>query len=478
MPDRVDPSRLVTAVVLAAGAGSRFGGRKLLAPLEGQPILQHVLDQLAASGLDDVVVVLGSDAAEIERSIDWHSERLVRNPDPERGVSSSLQVGIGALDASVDAALIVLGDQPRLPARAVRALLEAPADDGRPIVVPIYGGDAGRNPVMLGRTAFGLVDAAVGDRGLGPLLAEHPELVRELPIAVEGGNPDVDTPADHVALLEAAWAARVRENAEQVERFREVPDGADFYAPVTGLFRADPRRTDEPVLGALLELVEPGDTWLDIGAGAGRYALPIALALAPSGGRVIALDASPGMLDALLDLQSEHGVTDVEVVETRWPPPPGSFARFEADAALIAHVGYDIDPIGPFIDAMEAVALRICVAVLMERQPASVADPFWPPVHGEARVSLPALPEFVELLRARGREPSVRILERAARRFESRDELEGFLRRQLWVEPGSGADRRFQRALDEGIEIDAEGGIGLRGQPSLPIGVVTWKPPD
>jgi CTP:molybdopterin cytidylyltransferase MocA/SAM-dependent methyltransferase len=476
VPNRAAPSGTVAAVVLAAGAGSRFGGRKLLAPLEGRPILQHVLDQLAASGIADVVVVLGSDAAEIERAITWRAERRVRNPDPGRGLSSSLQVGIGALDGGVDAALIVLGDQPRLPARAVRALVDAPADDGTPIVVPIYGRDAGRNPVLLGRAAFRLVDAAVGDRGLGPILAEHPELVRELPIAVEGGNPDVDTPADHVALLEAAWAARVHANADQVDRFREVPDGADFYAPVTGLFRADPRRTDEPVLDALLELVEPGEIWIDIGAGAGRYALPIALALAPSGGRVIALDASPGMLDALLEIQSEHGVTDVEVVETRWPPPPGTLARFQADVALIAHVGYDIDPIGPFIDAMESVARRLCVAVLMERQPASLADPFWPPVHGEARVPLPALPEFVELLRARGREPNVRMLERAERRFGSRDELEGFVRRQLWVEPGSAADRRFQHALDEQIEADADGGIGLRGQPSLPIGVVTWRP--
>ncbi len=59
--------------------------------------------------------------------------------------------------------------------------------------------------------------------------------------AVAGDNPDVDTRADLVAMLEAAWAARVRANREQVDRVREVPDGADFYAPVTGLFRADPR---------------------------------------------------------------------------------------------------------------------------------------------------------------------------------------------------------------------------------------------
>ena len=475
--ERVGRSR-ITAVVLAAGAGSRFGGGKLLAPVEGRPILQHVLDRVAASDLDDVIVVLGEDASTIEGAIDWRNERRVRNPDPSRGLSSSLQLGLAAVRDDVDAAMIVLGDQPLVPPRAVRALLDAEVDDARPVVVPVYGGDAGRNPVLLGRAAFSLAGDATGDRGLGPLLADHPELVREISIRVEGGNPDVDTRADHVALLEAAWAARVRASAEQVDRFREVPDGADFYAPVTGLFRADPRRTDEPVLEALLRLVKPGETWIDIGAGAGRYALPIALALAPSGGRVIALDASPGMLDALLELQSEHGVTDVEVVETRWPPPGDSLARFGADVALIAHVGYDIEAIGPFIGAMESVASRLCVAVLMERQPASIADPCWPAVHGESRVALPALPEFVEWLRARGRDPSVEMVEREPRRFASRQELEGFLRRQLWVEPGGAADRRFRKALDELVAVDDDGAVRLRDQRALPIGVVTWSPRD
>jgi SAM-dependent methyltransferase len=230
-------------------------------------------------------------------------------------------------------------------------------------------------------------------------------------------------------------------------------------------------------LDALLRLVRPGETWIDIGAGAGRYALPVALALAPSGGRVIALDASPGMLDALMELRSEHGVTDVEVIETRWPPPEDTpLERFEADVALIAHVGYDIEVIGPFVRAMEAVASRLCVAILMERQPASVADACWPPVHGEERVPLPALPEFVELLRARGHEPSVEMLSREPRSFASRDELAGFLRRQLWIEPRGAADKRFQTALDELIIVDEEGGVGLRTQQPLPIGVVTWDP--
>jgi molybdenum cofactor cytidylyltransferase len=468
------PPRTTVAMVLAAGAGSRFGGGKLLASIEGRPVLQHVLDRLAEAGVDDVVVVLGDDADAVEDTIEWRGERCVRNEDPGRGLSSSVQVGVEGLGDGADAALIVLGDQPRVPIEAIRALLSAPADPSQPIVVPRYPADTGRNPVRVERAAFLLVAATRGDRGLGPVIAAHPELVREVAVDVAAGNPDVDTRADLVALLKTSWAARVQANADQVDRHREVPDGTDFYAPVTGLFRADPTRTGEPALDALLGLVRPGERWLDIGAGAGRYALPLARALAPSGGEVIAVDASASMLGGLREIAQEHGIDNVRVVETRWPPADSG--PFAADVALIAHVGYDIGAIGPFLAAMESVAERLCVAVLMERQPSSIADVCWPPVHGEARVSLPALPEFVELLRARGREPAVERLERHPRRFDSRDELAGYLRRQLWIEPGGAADRRLGGALDELIETDADGRVGLAGQRPLPIGVVTWTP--
>jgi CTP:molybdopterin cytidylyltransferase MocA/SAM-dependent methyltransferase len=463
----------VVAVVLAAGAGSRFGGGKLLASLDGRPVLQHVLDRLAESGVGETVVILGDDAADVEAAMDWGAVRRVRNPDPSRGLSSTLQVGIAAIDDAVAAALIVLGDQPRVPVKAIRALLAAPApDDDRPIVVPVYPDDRGRNPVLLGRSAFGLVADTTGDRGLGPIIAAHPELIREVPVS--GVNPDIDTRADLVGLLEASWAARVVANRDQVDRFREVPDGADFYAPVSGLFRADPTRTGEPDLEILSALVEPGETWLDIGAGAGRYALPVALALAPSGGSVIAVDPSVGMLDALRELAAEHGIANVRVVVERWPP--ADVGPFAADVSLIAHVGYDIEAIGSFVRAMETTTRRRCVAMLMERQPSSVADVCWPPVHGEARVALPALPEFVELLRAMGRTPEVHRLEREPRRFGDRAELEGFLRRQLWVEPGSAKDARFRAALDDLVEVDADGRVGLRSQRSLPTGIVIWTP--
>ena len=463
----------VTAIVLAAGAGTRFGGGKLLAPIGGRPVLQHVLDALATAGVGDVVVVIGDDLDAIEAAIAWRSERRVRNPDPGRGLSSSLRVGLDAVGDDAHAALIALGDQPLVPVAVIRALLEAPADASRPVVVPVYPDDRGRNPVLLRRAAFGLVAEAEGDHGLGPLLAAHPELVAE--VAVTGANPDLDTQDDLARLVDAAWGARVRANRDQVERVREVPDDADFYAPLRSLFRADPTRTADPVLAVLLGLVRSGDRWLDVGAGAGRFALPIARALDPSGGEVVALDASPAMLEGLRDIAEDHAIENVRTTEARWPPPDGSAAAaVKADVVLIAHVGYDIEAIADFVDAMEAAADRLCVAVMMDRVPASAADPFWPPVHGEARVALPALPDFIELLKARGRRPSVELVVVEPRRFDSRESLEGFVRRQLWIDPAGPKEARLQSALDELAAPDGDGWT-IRGRGPSDVGVVTWE---
>jgi SAM-dependent methyltransferase len=222
-------------------------------------------------------------------------------------------------------------------------------------------------------------------------------------------------------------------------------------------------------------LARPDDVWLDIGAGAGRYALPLALTVR----EVIAIDPSKSMLGVLRDLMAEHDIGNIRIVEGRWPLDEDVAARLGtfpiADVSLIAHVGYDIEAIDPFVSAMEAATGRLCVAILMERTPASVAEPFWPPVHGEARIPLPALPQFVELLRERGRQPSVTVAEREPRRFESRDELEGFLRRQLWVADGGEKERRFREQLER-LVVEDDAGVTLAGQEPLAIGVVTWAP--
>ena len=460
-------------IILAAGASSRFGEVKAIAPFQGRPLLQYAIDAAAAAGLAETVVVIGASADRVLAALGEQSARVVVNPTPELGLSSSLKLALAALPHDVDAAAILLGDQPTVRADVIRKLLAAAEGTDAPIVAPRYAGGGGANPVVLRRRGWSLLDGVEGDRGLASVIARHPELVHE--VAVAGQNPDVDTPADLAALeAESAWAARVRANREQVDRLREVPDGRDFYASVSAIFRADPRRTNDPVLDRMLRLAEPFDVWLDIGAGAGRYALPLALAVR----EVIAVEPSDSMLAGLRDGARDAGVHNVRIVQERWPPKTVGRRRerrgkiLAADVALIAHVGYDIEEIGPFLGAMEGASSRLCVAVLMERSPASVAYPFWQEAFGEPRAPLPALPEFVDLLRARGRKPALEMVDAERRIWSSRDELLGFLRRQLWVDPGGRRDKLVEQLVEARLER-VPNGFALAGEAN-PIGIVTW----
>jgi SAM-dependent methyltransferase len=264
----------------------------------------------------------------------------------------------------------------------------------------------------------------------------------------------------------AAWRARVAADKEQVERAREVADPPDFYAPMTSRFRMDPRRTDDPTVAALLALARSDDVWLDVGTGSGRYALPLALAVR----EVVAVDPSPSMLAALREDAAVAGIENIRVIERRWPmesPPSG-------DVGLMAHVGYDIAEIGPFLDQMEAASSRLCVAVMGESAMTTVATLFWERIHGEPRVRLPALPELLVLLAARGRLPEVRLVDRTPPTFASIEEAISMARRQLWIGEGSQKDRLLGQLVAEGA-TERDGRYAFEWEPTK-IGIVSWQP--
>ena len=201
------PLRLA-AIVLAAGAGSRFSGQpgeKLLAPIDGQPMLARVLETVRQHQPATTIVVLGHGAAAIESAIDWAGEARIHNEDPDRGVASSLKIGFDALESlpdEVDGAFVVLGDQPDLHATTMDALAHAaadPASAGKPLIVPRYADDPGpRNPVLVRRWGWPLIAEVSGDHGLAPFIAQRPELVVDVP--VPGAMPDIDRPQDLEAL--------------------------------------------------------------------------------------------------------------------------------------------------------------------------------------------------------------------------------------------------------------------------------------
>jgi hypothetical protein len=97
---------------------------------------------------------------------------------------------------------------------------------------------------------------------------------------------------------------------------------------------------------------------------------------------------------------------------------------------FISHVGYDIEDIGPFLDQLESHSRRLCVAVLFVEAPTAYFAPLWEPVHGEPRIVLPGLREFVTLLFARSRTPEVRLLSLPARTYAGIEELHHAARRR------------------------------------------------
>lgn len=194
---------MAAGVVLAAGEGSRFGGRKLEAELDGRAILEHVVVAARDAALDPILIVVGPESGVSGVSaVSTDVARPVVNPEPLRGLSSSLRIGIAALPDDVEVAVVLLGDQPLVTPAAIEALVAAAAAAPGYAAVPRYEDGSGPNPVALTRPLFALAEEASGDRGLGPLLADRPEMVIEVPVA--GTNPDVDTRSDLELVREAA----------------------------------------------------------------------------------------------------------------------------------------------------------------------------------------------------------------------------------------------------------------------------------
>jgi molybdenum cofactor cytidylyltransferase len=196
---REEAAGVIGAVILAGGSSSRLGRPKQLLDLEGKPLLQHAVDAAADAGLPEIVVVLGHRAPEIGGAITLPpGARVVVNPDHARGQSTSLATGLRSLGADVEAAVVLLGDQPRVRPALVRSMADGFAGDGEPVLRAVYRGRPG-HPVLLARSVWDLVAAEEGDRGARGLMAARPELVRD--VEVDEDPPlDVDTWEDYLAI--------------------------------------------------------------------------------------------------------------------------------------------------------------------------------------------------------------------------------------------------------------------------------------
>ncbi|GIW13646.1 MAG: hypothetical protein KatS3mg062_1085 [Tepidiforma sp.] len=202
----------------------------------------------------------------------------------------------------------------------------------------------------------------------------------------------------------ASYRELVRENRAYIEAIEgQRPPGHDYWASRAASFR--PGRMPVPELGPLLALAEPGDTWLDIGAGGGRFAVPLAEHVA----RVVAVEPSPSMREQLAEAARDAGRTNIELIDLEWPPaaegaaPPG-------DVSLAANVLYAIEDPAAFVAAMERHTRRTCAVVAFDRAPNTPIPGLWRELWGSEFRELPALRELTALLLAMGRRVRVEPL--------------------------------------------------------------------
>ncbi len=198
---------MIRAIVLAAGRSRRMGTQKLLLPYGGKTVIAHIVNELNESGVASVLVVVGPHGKLIAEQAARCGAAFVINTDEHAEMLSSVRCGLVALDPC-EAVLFVLGDQPSIASQLVDKMIDAYAEVGRGIIVPVYNGRRG-HPLLVSTHYIDEILHCYDDRGLRGLLEAHPEEVYEIPVPSDGVLSDMDVPADYRREI-----ARLEENRE------------------------------------------------------------------------------------------------------------------------------------------------------------------------------------------------------------------------------------------------------------------------
>ncbi|MEO5509848.1 MAG: nucleotidyltransferase family protein [Longimicrobiales bacterium] len=190
---------LITAVVLAAGGSSRLGSPKQLISYQGEKLITRAILNAVEAGVEQVVVVLGSNAEAIKRAVpDDPDVHVVINADWESGLASSLAAGLGRVDTRSDGVLVLVTDQPLVDAAALQDLVSR-FDYGHRVIASSYGTTVGV-PAVFGKEFFSELSSIEGDKGAGHWLRKN--IVRVTLVALDTAELDIDTPDDVKRLEE------------------------------------------------------------------------------------------------------------------------------------------------------------------------------------------------------------------------------------------------------------------------------------
>jgi cyclopropane fatty-acyl-phospholipid synthase-like methyltransferase len=240
------------------------------------------------------------------------------------------------------------------------------------------------------------------------------------------------------------WKQRVAEHQAQSQQIRAAQGitEVDRWEVVSPLFKANPRRTDDIEVNRLVREVTPAMTMLDVGGGAGRFALPLALRCH----HVTVVEPSPSMGGSLRHIAAEAGIDNISLVSKRWED-----AEVEpADMVLSAHVLYMIEDVCAFVAKVVAHARQKVLMLMFMRPPLARYAPFWHRVHGEDKHELPGAGELMQVLWEMDIYPDLEMFEpRPSRTFKDWQTALETLRRRIHVRQGTTEDARLQEAMQE-----------------------------
>ena len=274
---------------------------------------------------------------------------------------------------------------------------------------------------------------------------------------------------EEAMLASELWRKMVEEEHAQSDARRGAePPPSDHWAPFAANFAADPHRSDDQLIGPLGRDLEPTDTLMDVGAGGGRHALPLALRCRS----VTAVEPSPSMCAVLLQLTSAHGIKNVTIVQSKWED-----AEVEpADAVISTHVAYVVRDIAGFVRKMDAHARKMVRIVLYPFSPQSEGFEIWERVHGEKRLALPGLPQLLDVMEElKIPFESEPLSPNHPRDYATPQQALEQTARRLYVQPGDPKMREIELAFEE-LLIEEDGSYRIKDAPVLVPHMVSWSP--
>jgi len=192
---------ITAAIILAAGASTRMGQSKQLLPVNGRPLLLHTLEVAVQARLTPTVIVLGANHQEHQDFIKNSSISIVVNPQWQTGMGSSLKAGLNHLLAhapSIDAAIMLVCDQPEITANHLQALIDEHQAGKNPIVASSYAGTAGV-PALFDKTMFQELLGLDNSQGAQKIIRQHTD--RLSTVSFPGAAIDLDTPEDYERFI-------------------------------------------------------------------------------------------------------------------------------------------------------------------------------------------------------------------------------------------------------------------------------------